>query len=112
MSTHRRRQPIRQMLFAFAEPGKLLDILAGAGAIDASERLLQFVIEAPLSVEEFWTLRSEMSEKLRAKLSILSEEQIAELRSEVIENLRPYYANGRISLPAEVLIVSGAKAFP
>ena len=98
------------MLFAFAEPGKLLDILAGAGALEASERLLQFVIEAPLSVEEFWTLRSEMSEKLRAKLSILSEEQIAELRSEVIENLRPYYGSGRMSLPAEVLIVSGAKA--
>ena len=60
--------------FRFAEPGKLLDILAGAGALDVSERLLQFVIEASLSVEDFWTLRSEMSEKLRAKLSILSEE--------------------------------------
>ena len=87
----------------------MLDILAGAGALDPSERLLQFLIEAPLSVDDFWTLRSEMSEKLRAKLSILSEEQIAELRSEVIENLRPYYRSGRMSLPAEVLVVSGTK---
>ena len=39
-----------------------------------SERLLQFNIQAPISVEDFWTLRCEMSEKLRGKIAKLSKE--------------------------------------
>src|ERR1700732_1144936 len=61
--------------FRFARPGKLKDVLADAGAMDPSERLLQFRIEAPLSVEDFWTLRQEMSDKLRGKMAMLSEKQ-------------------------------------
>jgi len=40
--------------------------------ISPSERLLQFTIQAPISVEEFWTVRCEMSEKLREKVGMLS----------------------------------------
>src|ERR1017187_3913975 len=43
--------------FRFASPGKLRDILGEAGAIDPSERLHQFTIQAPISVEDFWTDR-------------------------------------------------------
>jgi ubiquinone/menaquinone biosynthesis C-methylase UbiE len=95
--------------FRFAAPGKLLAILSNAGAIATSERLLRFVIQAPISVEDFWAIRSEMSDRLRAKLAMLSREQLAELRREVLEALAAYYADGVMSLPAEVLIVSGAK---
>ena len=34
-----------------------------------SERLLKFTIQAPISVEAFWELRCEMSEKLREKIA-------------------------------------------
>ena len=95
--------------FRFAYPGKLLEIFEAAGAVEASERLLQFQIEAPLSVEDFWVLRSEMSEKLRSKLAILSAEQVAQVKSEVIEAARHYYTGHGVSFPAEVLIVSGKK---
>jgi len=95
--------------FRFAAPGKLLAILSKAGAAATSERLLRFAIEAPVSVEEFWTLRSEMSEKLRAKLATLSKEQLAELKREVLEALGAYSANRGISFLAEVLLVSGGK---
>jgi hypothetical protein len=54
-------------------------------------------------------LRSEMSEKLRSKLSQLSTGQIAEIRGQAIEALRQYAVNQVMSLPAEVLIVSGRK---
>ena len=97
--------------FRFATPGKLKDILVKAGAYDTSERLLQFKIEAPVSVEEFWTLRSEMSDKLRSKLAILSKEQMSEVRHQVIEGLRSYSSESRMSFPAEVLIVSGMRSF-
>src|ERR1700751_6107086 len=42
--------------FRFASPGKLRDVLAKAGAMAASDRLLQFTVQAPISVEDFWTL--------------------------------------------------------
>ena len=95
--------------FRFAAPGKLLGILSNAGAAATSERLLRFAIQAPVSVQDFWTLRSEMSEKLRTKLATLSKEQLAELKREVLEALAPYSANRGVSFPAEVLIVSGGK---
>jgi len=48
--------------FRFAASGKLRGVMREAG-VDASERLLRFAIEAPLTAEEFYTVRSEMSEK-------------------------------------------------
>jgi SAM-dependent methyltransferase len=95
--------------FRFAAPGKLQAILSNAGAAAPSERLLQFAIRTPVSVEDFWTLRSEMSDNLRAKLATLSKEKLAELKREVLEALGAYSANRGMSFPAEVLIVSGGK---
>jgi ubiquinone/menaquinone biosynthesis C-methylase UbiE len=96
-------------MFRFASPGELLDIVTSAGSTGASERLLRFSIRASISVEDFWTLRSEMSEKLRTKLAPLSKQQIAKLKCEVLEALRAYSSERGISFPAEVLIVSGGK---
>jgi len=96
-------------MFRFAKPGDLFALLSSAGASAPSERVLQFSIRASISAEDFWTLRSEMSEKLRSKLALLSEPQRAELKREAIEAIRAYSFENGISLPAEVLIVSGAK---
>jgi ubiquinone/menaquinone biosynthesis C-methylase UbiE len=95
--------------FRFAEPGKLLNILKEAGASESIERLLQFNIEVPLSTDELWTMRSEMSDKLRTKLAGVSKEQLDAIRRAVITDLSSYTNNRGISLPAEVLIVSGTK---
>ena len=94
--------------FRFARPGKLKAILGEAGVIEPCERLLQFIIQAPLSVEEFWTLRQEMSDKLREKMALLSKEQASEVKSEMLEALREYSTENGMSFRAEVLIVSGA----
>lgn len=95
--------------FRFATPGKLVRILKEAGAVDLSERLLKFHMQASLSPEEFWTMRREMSDKLRSRLAALSEAQIEEIKREVVEGARKYSTKGRISFPAEVLIISGRK---
>jgi SAM-dependent methyltransferase len=95
--------------FRFAEPGKLRAVLSEAGAAGASEDLLRFSIRATVSLDEFWTLRSEMSESLRSKLAKIAPEQMAEVKRETIEALREYSADGGISMPAEVLIVTGSK---
>ena len=95
--------------FRFANPGDLLAILSKAGAAKASERLLRFSIRAPISVEDFWELRSEMPDKLRTKLAGLPTQRMTELKGEVIKALRAFSADGGMSFPAEVLIVSGVK---
>ena len=96
--------------FRFARPGKLAEILTEAGAVAPSERLLQFAIQATISVEDFWTMRCEWSEKLREKIAMLSKEQANEAKRQVLEYFRGYSTDRGMSFPAEVLIVSGAKS--
>jgi len=98
--------------FRFATPGKLRDLLGEAGAMAPSERLLQFTIQALISVEDFWTLRCEMSEKLREKVAMLSTERLTEVRRQSLESLHGYSTDRGMSFPAEVLIVSGTKNRP
>lgn len=98
--------------FRFAIPGKLRNILTEAGATAPIEHLLRFKIEAPISIEDLWILRSEMSEKLRAKLAILPPEQGSEVKRQALEALREYSTERGMSFPAEVLIVSGTKEPP
>lgn len=95
--------------FRFAGPRKLRDVLDQAGALSSSERILQFVIEAPISVEDLWTLRCEMSETLRKKAALLSTGQLAEVRREALDAFRAYSTGGGLRFPANVLIVSGTK---
>jgi hypothetical protein len=98
--------------FRFASPGKLGKVLNEAGVTDLSERLLQFTIQAPISVEDFWTLRTEMSDSLREKIAALSKDQMTEVNRQALESLREYSTDHGMSFPAEVLIVSGAKDRP
>ncbi len=76
--------------FRFASPGKLVQVLAEAGVMTASERLLQFKIQAPISAEDYWALRCEMSEKLREKIAMLSQQQVDEVKRQVLDALRGY----------------------
>ena len=95
--------------FRFAAPGKLRDVLAEAGAMAPSERVLKFKIEASLSMEDFWSLRSEMSDTFRGKIARLSKEQASEVKRQILEALREYSTEGGVSFPGEVLIVNGTK---
>jgi ubiquinone/menaquinone biosynthesis C-methylase UbiE len=96
--------------FRFADAAKLRDVLGEAGAMATCERLLQFTIEAPMQVEDFWTLRTELSEKFREKLALLSREQLTEVKRQTLEAMHEYSTDRGMSFPAEVLIVSGTKS--
>lgn len=95
--------------FRFASPGKLLKVLKEAGAAHASERLFQFTITVALSVEDYWALRLQMSDKLRTKLTRLAQDTQSAIQHDVIQALQPYATVTGLSLPAEVLIVSGRR---
>ena len=96
--------------FRFAEPGKLAAILTDAGAISVSERFLKFRMEAPISFEEFWTMRSEISESLREKLKRLTPEQKSRVTMEVRQAVTGFFPEGKMSFPAEVIVLTGKKA--
>ena len=99
--------------FRFAPRGKLLKVFSEAGVAEPSERLLQFKIEAAaVSVEDFWNLRREMSEKLSEKFATLSEQLKLKVTQEMLSSLAEYSTANGMSFPAEVLIVSGSKATP
>jgi ubiquinone/menaquinone biosynthesis C-methylase UbiE len=95
--------------FRFAELGKLANVLAEAGATDVGERLLKFRIEAPISAEEFWTMRSRISETLRQKLAALTAEQAVAVGEEVQESVREFFPNNTMAFPAQMIIVTGKK---
>ena len=95
--------------FRFAESGKLASLLNDAGVIEVTERVLDFTLDAPLTPRQFWEVRAELSDTLRAKVAALSKEQVARMAQEVEEAGRAFYEAGRIRFPAEVLIVSGRK---
>ena len=95
--------------FRFAPPGKLKALCGEAGAVEVSERVFQFPIAAPVSVEEFWDVRYEMSETLREKVTKLSGPQWPGVKRELLESVGRYAMPGGIRIPAEILIVSGRK---
>lgn len=98
--------------FRFADPGKFAGLLKNAGASNVTERSLNFQIEEKLAFEEFWQLRTEMSETLRRKLAGVASAQIPIIRQAVAEAAQKYFRNGRMSFPAEALVVTGKRSSP
>jgi len=95
--------------FRFAEPGKLAGLLAEAGATNVRERELNFRIEAPLNVEQFWQLRAATSGTLREKLATLSADDARRAGLEVQEAVREFFPNNQMSFPAQMLVISAQK---
>jgi len=96
--------------FRFAAPGKLAGILEKAGAESVIERKLNFEIKAPISFEQFWQLRTEMSGSLREKMAGLSPAQLPTVKQAVADAAQRYFVRGTMSFPAQALIVSGRRS--
>jgi len=113
MSRHMESSPVdpdSPGAFRFAKTGKLANILKSVGAIDVRERLLKFQIEAPISVDEFWELRTATSATLREKLARLSREQANQVAQEVKQTAGGFFSNGEMSFPARIIIVTGHRS--
>lgn len=95
--------------FRFAEPGKLARLLTEAGAVNVQERELNFRIAAPVSIEEFWEMRSSTSGTLREKLATLSTDKAQQVGLEVQDAVREYFPENQMSFPALMLVVSARK---
>jgi ubiquinone/menaquinone biosynthesis C-methylase UbiE len=95
--------------FRYAAPGKLAGLLARAGATAVSERVLDFRIEAPVGIADFWPLRVDMSEALRGLMPGLPIGTMRRIREEVERAIRPWFPGDRMSFPARAIIVSAGK---
>lgn len=95
--------------FRFAEPGKLARLLTQSGAVNVRERELKFRIAAPVSVEEFWEMRSTTSGTLREKLATLSPDKAQQVAVEIQDAVREHFPNHGMNFPAHMLLVSGRK---
>ena len=73
------------------------------------ERRLNFQIEAAISFERFWELRTEMSGTLREKMARLAPDQLPTVKQAVADAARKYFVSGTMNFPAQALIVSGRK---
>jgi len=102
-------EPDAPNAFRFAESGKLAGLLKEAGAVDVRERILKSEIAAPVALEDYWEMRSEISESLRSKLASLSDEQKSQIGKEVQHAAAPFFPNGQMNFPSETLIVWGKK---
>jgi ubiquinone/menaquinone biosynthesis C-methylase UbiE len=96
--------------FRFASPGKLAGILEKAGAENVVERQLDFQIEEKISFEQFWQLRTEMSESLREKMARLTPAQLPTIKQAAADAAQKFFVSGKMSFPAQALIVSGRKS--
>ncbi len=96
--------------FRFAEPGKLAHVLETSGAVRVRERLLEFHIQAPISRDEFWEMRSGTSGTLREKLAAMPAKQQSQIALDVREALTEFFPDEQMSFPARMLIVTGYKA--
>jgi len=97
-------------VFRFAVLGELAGILQQAGAKNVVERRLDFQIEAAVSFEQFWQLRTEMSGTLREKMARLAPAQLPTVKQAVADAARRYFVSGTMNFPAEALIVGGRKS--
>ena len=105
-----RHDPDAPDAFRFAVPGKLAGILENTEAKNVTERQLNFQITAAISFDQFWQLRTEMSETLREKMTGVAPAQLPTLKQAVADAARRYFESGTMSFPAEALIVSGRKS--
>ena len=92
--------------FRFAEPGKLGSFLEKAGAVSVEDTPVDFEISAITSIDEFWEIRSQMSESLRDKLAKLSADQRELAANAVKKAVQNYFVDGSMRFPASIRVIS------
>jgi len=95
--------------FRFAETGKLANVLTEAGARDVEERVVKFNIQAPISAQQFWAIRSQTSDTLREKLAKLSTAEQAQIAAEVEREVKEFFPHDQMNFPTQMILVTGTK---
>jgi len=95
--------------FRFAEPGKLVNVMKQAGAVDVEESLVNFDIAAPISAQRFWEIRSQTSDTLRDKLVKLPAAEQEQIGAEVQQAVKEFFPGDQMKFPGQFVIATGTK---
>lgn len=95
--------------FRFARQGTLAKLLEEAGVQAVKERSVLFDTEAPINLDQFWELRTEMSDTFRNRIAKLGADEVAAVRDEVKKDAAPYFTSGRMKFPSQALSITGEK---
>jgi SAM-dependent methyltransferase len=94
--------------FAFAEPGRIEELLGDAGFDDVVVRTLDFSFEFP-GTDAHFEHQLEMSTRLRDQLAPLSPAEHTALRDAIDERLRPWTRDdGSLRLPARSWVAAAS----
>jgi SAM-dependent methyltransferase len=95
--------------FRYSAAGSLPRLLVEAGAAEVSEGVLEFPIQAPILLDQFWITRVELSETLRGKVARLTPLQLESARQEVTRAAAAYYESGALKIPAQAYIIRASR---
>jgi ubiquinone/menaquinone biosynthesis C-methylase UbiE len=95
--------------YRYAAAGSLPRLLVEAGAAEVSESVLEFLIQAPIPLDQFWITRVELSETLRGKVARLTPLQLENARQEVTRAATVFYESGIFKIPAQAYIIRASR---
>jgi len=98
--------PDAPVAWRYAEPGKLANLFAAAGAANVTEKFFQFDITSELDFEKFWNARQQLSGSLREKLAGMTESMRETIHDETRDAMSEFFVTGSMRIPAEALVVT------
>ena len=101
------RDPTQPGMFAFSPPGRLEELLAGAGFAEAMVEAVTFE-QRYVSVEDYWNVTLDLSRPFADAVEGLPESERASVRHGLARRLEPFERDGELVLPARTLVAAAS----
>jgi SAM-dependent methyltransferase len=101
--------PTAPGVFRLAGPGQLAALFTAAGAREVREERREFVMEAPIDVEELWPFLLRVAAPMRAIVAAQAADVQREIAAAVRRDIAPYFRDGTMRFPAEMVLVRGLR---
>jgi SAM-dependent methyltransferase len=102
--------PTAPGVFRLQAPGQLAELFAAAAARDVAEERREFVMEAPLRLDELWPFLLRLAAPMRAVVTAQAPDVQAAIADAVRDAVAPYFGGGTMRFPAEMVLVRGRRA--
>jgi SAM-dependent methyltransferase len=97
--------PAAPGVFRLAGPGQLAALFTAAGARDVRDGRLDFVMEAPIGLDEFWPFLLRLAAPMRALVAAQAPDVQREMAAAVRRDVAPYFRERAMRFPAEMVVV-------
>ncbi len=94
-------------MFSFAPPGRIDELLAGAGFVEAVVQAVAFEQRYPSS-EDYWSITLNLARPFADAIEKLSEAERTSIREGIERRLEPFERDGEYHLPARTLVAAAS----